>query len=76
MKRWITIHSIVALAEIVLISINGLGIRERLFAFLLSLYEISVAHSVAFSLFSFTLGVSLILLFWIFLEVVSYTKAR
>jgi hypothetical protein len=59
---WMAINAIVTFAQVLPISIGGLGVRESILSFVLLLYGVSPGISTAFSLLSF---VFLILLTWI-----------
>src|SRR5207247_1873449 len=50
---WAAINAIVALVQILPLTIGGLGVREGLFAKILALYQIPVAQSTAVSLTGF-----------------------
>ncbi len=67
---WAAINAFVALAQVLPLSIGGLGIREGLFAGTLALFGIAVSKATAFSLVGFTLNVLLILMMWLLLGVV------
>jgi uncharacterized protein (TIRG00374 family) len=68
---WAAINAIVALGQILPLTISGLGIREGLFAQILALYQIPVSQSMAFSLAGFTIMTLVVLLSWFILESVS-----
>jgi glycosyltransferase 2 family protein len=66
--EWAAINAIVAVAQILPLSIGGLGVREGVFAGLLSLYAVPAAQSIAYSLVCFVLVALLISLSWLVIE--------
>lgn len=65
---WAAINAIVALIQVLPITIGGLGIREGVFAAILALYNVPAAQAVAFSLVGFALVTVLIILSWLIIE--------
>jgi uncharacterized membrane protein YbhN (UPF0104 family) len=62
---WLSVFSISSLARVIPLTIGGLGIREGAYAILLSLYGISSAQAVFFSLFAFSVTSITAVLFWL-----------
>jgi hypothetical protein len=56
---WIVISAVVGTAQIVPISLGGLGVREAMFVMLLGLYAVPVERATAFSLVGFLLVIIL-----------------
>jgi uncharacterized membrane protein YbhN (UPF0104 family) len=71
---WATINAIVALGQILPLTVSGLGIREGLFAQILALYQVPVSQSTAFSLAGFVVVTCLVVLSWVILESVSFRR--
>ena len=71
---WAAITTIVAVVQVLPLSIGGLGVRENLLAAILTLYGIPVARSVAYSLTGFAIGVVLILFVWCVMELPGIPK--
>lgn len=65
---WAAINGVVALVQVLPISIGGLGVREGAFVLLLSLYGVSQVQATAFSLTMFVLLIVLITLGWFTIE--------
>jgi uncharacterized membrane protein YbhN (UPF0104 family) len=65
---WAAITAIVSIAQILPISIGGLGLREGIYAGILSLYGVTIAQATAFSLTGFVLVAFLLLCSWVILE--------
>jgi glycosyltransferase 2 family protein len=73
---WLIISSIVAVIQLIPISLGGLGVREGAFAAILSLYGIPISQSTAFSLIGFVLGAVLLLLMWIIINIMDYWSTK
>jgi uncharacterized protein (TIRG00374 family) len=71
---WAAISAIVALVQIVPVTIGGLGIREGVLAGILALYRVPVTQAVTYSLIGFAIVSCLILLSWLIIESVSMNK--
>jgi len=71
---WAAISAIVALVQILPVTIGGLGVREGVLAGILALYGVSATQAIAFSLFGFAIVSCLILLSWLVIESVSMHK--
>jgi glycosyltransferase 2 family protein len=65
---WMAINALVSIAQIAPISIGGLGLREGVYAGILSLYGVPIAQATAFSLTGFVLVAFLLLCCWFVLE--------
>ncbi len=73
---WAAISAIVALVQILPVTIGGLGVREGVLAGILGLYGVPVTQAVAYSLIGFAIVSCLILLSWLIIESVSMHKVR
>lgn len=62
------VNAVVALAQVLPISVGGLGVREGAFVLLLSLYGVSQAHATAYSLVLFGLLALLVVAGWLCAE--------
>ncbi len=71
---WVAISAIVALVQILPVTIGGLGVREGVLAGILGLYRVPVTQAVAYSLIAFAIVSCLILLSWLIIESVSTHK--
>ncbi len=71
---WAAISAIVALAQILPVTIGGLGVREGVLAGILGLYRVPVTQAVAYSLIGFAIVSCLIVLSWLIIESVSTHK--
>ncbi len=71
---WAAISAIVALVQILPVTIGGLGVREGVLAGILALYGFPTTQAVAFSLIGFAIVSCLILLSWLIIESVSMHK--
>jgi|GEM_PF-3471565 len=65
---WAAIAAVVALIQILPLSVGGLGVREGAFVVLLALYGVEPARATAFSLLTFILVAFLITVGWIVTE--------
>jgi len=61
---WMALNAMVALVQILPVSLGGLGVREGAWAALLALYNVPPAQSTAFSLISFTAMILLLAFGW------------
>jgi glycosyltransferase 2 family protein len=73
---WAVINAIVSIAQILPLSIGGLGIREGVFAGILSLYQVSASKATAFSLIGFTFFVLCVSCSWIVIEFIVAKKQQ
>ncbi len=73
---WAAISAIVALVQILPVTIGGLGVREGVLAGILALYRVPVTQAVTYSLIGFAIVSCLILLSWLIIESVSMHKVR
>jgi hypothetical protein len=71
---WAAIIAIIAIVQIVPITIAGIGIREGLLAGILTYYQIPLATSVGFSFVNLILVTSLIIINWLIFEIISLSK--
>ncbi|MBX0331034.1 flippase-like domain-containing protein [Oscillochloris sp. ZM17-4] len=71
---WMAVNAVVAIIQILPISIGGLGVREGTFVFLLSFYGVSASHALAFSLITFILVALLVTLGWIVVEAFAFQR--
>ncbi len=71
---WAAISAIVALVQILPVTIGGLGVREGVLAGILALYRVPVTQAVAYSLIGFAIVSCLIVLSWVIIESVSMHK--
>ncbi|HSH82751.1 MAG TPA: lysylphosphatidylglycerol synthase transmembrane domain-containing protein [Herpetosiphonaceae bacterium] len=65
---WATINAIVALVQLVPITIGGLGVREGVLVVLLHRYGVSSAQTIAYSLTGFAASVVLTIASWLLSE--------
>jgi glycosyltransferase 2 family protein len=65
---WAAINAVVAVAQILPISIGGLGVREGIIVQMLSLYGVEPAQATAFSLLGFAFFVLLVSATWLAIE--------
>jgi len=71
---WVAINAIVSLAQILPLTLGGLGVREGAFSVLLALYAIPLTQAVAFSLTGFVLAVVLTACCWVVLNTLRRMK--
>jgi glycosyltransferase 2 family protein len=71
---WMALNAVVAVAQILPISVGGLGVREGAFVFLLSFYGVSAPQALAFSLVTFILVALLVTLGWMLAELFGMKK--
>lgn len=71
---WASINAIVAFVQIFPVSIAGLGLREGVYANLLSSYQIPLENSISFSLLNFLIVSILVIFIWIVLEYLVINK--
>ncbi len=71
---WAAISAIVALVQILPVTIGGLGVREGVLAGILALYRVPVTQAVTYCLIGFAIVSCLILLSWLIIESVSMHK--
>lgn len=72
---WMSLNAVVAIVQILPISIGGLGVREGTFVFLLAFYGVQASHALAFSLITFILIALLVTLDWIIIEALAVRQA-
>lgn len=73
---WAAVNAVVALVQVLPISIGGLGVREGTFVWLLGLYGVSQIQAAAYSLMTFALVAMLISLGWLAIEGVRALRHR
>lgn len=71
---WAAIIAIIAIVQIIPITIAGIGIREGLLAGILLYYQIPLATSVGFSFVNLILVTSLIIINWLIFEIMFLSK--
>lgn len=73
---WAALTSVVALIQVLPVSLGGLGVREGAVASILLLYGVPVAQSTAYSLVGFVLVASLAAAAWFAMESVHWWSKR
>lgn len=73
---WAAISAIVAVVQILPVTIAGLGVREGVLAGILALYQVPVAQAVALSLIGFVIVACLTVVSWLIIEPMSIYHVR